>query len=159
MNEEASARVAGLVKTDVDAIPRGAKEQSELIARLTKDVNLADDTEILFYYERDENTNVIYPAYPIALYKQVELNGDDIAHATEDRDDMGRPAVSFNTTQQGALKFSEVTSKKNHGKRLAIVIDEKVRSAPALNVQIMADGHYSGQLYPFRSAGAGPDYQ
>ncbi|HOW81960.1 MAG TPA: protein translocase subunit SecD, partial [Spirochaetota bacterium] len=31
---------------------------------------------------------------------------------------------------------ADVTSQKNHGRRLAIVIDDKVRSAPSLNVQI-----------------------
>ncbi|HEY1405280.1 MAG TPA: protein translocase subunit SecD [Spirochaetota bacterium] len=96
------------------------------------------DKEVLFYYDRDTTTNKIRPAYPIVLEKHVALAGSDIATAAPGTDDYGRLAVHFTTTAEGAQKFSEATAPKNKGRRLAIVIDDKVRSAPAINGQINA---------------------
>jgi len=103
---------------------------------ISKDISLPSDKELLFYYERDQNTKKIFPAYPVVLEKAVSLAGSDIAMATPGYDDYGRLAVNFTTTSDGAKKFADATAKKNWGRRLAIVIDDKVRSAPSLNVQI-----------------------
>ncbi|MCL1833920.1 MAG: protein translocase subunit SecD, partial [Leptospirales bacterium] len=43
---------------------------------------------------------------------------------------------AFKTTADGASKLAQVTDKPNYGKRLAIVLDKKVRSAPSINTTI-----------------------
>ena len=68
--------------------------------------------------------------------REVAIAGNDISKAWIGKDEYGGLAVHFTTTADGATKFADVTAKKNWGKKLAIVIDDKVRSAPRLNVQI-----------------------
>jgi len=72
----------------------------------------------------------------MVLEKKVAIAGSDINKAWVGKDEYGGFAVHFTTTAEGASKFAKVTDKPNHGKRLAILIDDKVRSAPSLNVQI-----------------------
>ncbi len=117
-------------------LPDNPADQFTLLADISKAVDLPRKLELLFFFQRDENTKKIYPAYPIALQKEVALAGNDISKAWVANDEYGRLAVHFTTTTDGAAKFADVTSEKNHGKKLAIVIDEKVRSAPQVNVQI-----------------------
>jgi preprotein translocase subunit SecD len=117
-------------------LPTGKKELSELAQKITEDITLPEDLEIMFFYTRVQNTKRIIPTTPMVLEKKLSLAGDDIKKAYRGFDDYGRLAVNFSTTTEGAAKFAEATSKKNHGKRLAISIDSKVRSAPSMNVQI-----------------------
>ncbi len=117
-------------------LPLEAQDQFALLGEVARGIGLPDDQELLFFYDRQPNSKRIVPSHPIALDKKTSLAGDDIQKAVKGFDDYGRFAVHFNTTTEGAAKFAEATSKKNHGKRLAIVIDNKVRSAPLMNVQI-----------------------
>jgi preprotein translocase subunit SecD len=117
-------------------IPDDKIDQDNLLAQITREIKLSSKSELLFYYMRDKDTKKIHPAYPVALEKEVALAGSDINKAWVGTDEYGGLAVHFTTTSDGATKFSEVTSKKNHGKKLAIIIDDKVRSAPSINVQI-----------------------
>ncbi len=117
-------------------LPEDKLEQDIFITQLSKDINITSKSELLFYYMRDKGTKKIHPAYPVALEKTVAIAGNDISKAWVGSDEYGGLAVHFTTTSDGATKFAEVTSKKNHGRKLAIVIDDRVRSAPSINVQI-----------------------
>ncbi len=117
-------------------LPEDAEEQTVLLKDISNAIGLPKTSELLFYFERDPTTHKIFPAYPIALEKHVALAGNDINKAWVGNDEYGRLSVHFTTTPDGAAKFSDVTSEKNHGRKLAIVIDDKVRSAPQINVQI-----------------------
>jgi preprotein translocase subunit SecD len=117
-------------------LPEEKIELDNFLTQLSKDIKLSDKSELLFYYMRDKNSKKIHPAYPVALNKEVALAGSDINKAWVGSDEYGGLAVHFTTTSDGATKFADVTSKKNHGKKLAIIIDDKVRSAPSINVQI-----------------------
>ncbi|MGL4369299.1 MAG: protein translocase subunit SecD [Spirochaetota bacterium] len=108
----------------------------EVRAKIAAGINLPADREVLFQFERDENTKKLFPGKPLVLETKISLAGTDISLAAPGYDDYGRLGVNFTTTSDGATKFAEATSKKNHGRRLAIVIDNQVRSAPSLNVQI-----------------------
>lgn len=111
-------------------------EQSALLNDISRDIKLPAQMELLYYYQRDENTKKIFPAYPMALNREIALAGNDISKAWVGQDEYGRMAVHFTTTPEGATKFADVTSEKNHGKRMAVIIDDKIRSAPQINVQI-----------------------
>jgi preprotein translocase subunit SecD len=124
----------GLQKTPATAMDMDQLKQ--YCSQIAAEIKCPDDKEVLFYYERDLNSNKIYPSYPLVLEKNVAVEGSDIANATPGQDDYGRPAVNFTTTSEGATKFAQATNPKNNGKRLAIVIDDKIRSAPAINTQI-----------------------
>lgn len=135
-------RLAGLwMKNNIQTlkegkIPEDLEQQYAILGEAAKAIGLPARSELLFFYERDENTKKIMPAYPIALEKEVALAGNDISKAWVGHDEYGRLSVHFTTTPDGASKFATVTSAKNHGRKLAIIIDEKVRSAPQVNVQI-----------------------
>lgn len=121
-------------------LPLEPNDQRALLDEIAKDIKLPSNLEVLFYFERIPNTKMLVPVRPMVLEKQLSLAGDDISKAYRGYDEYGRLCVSFSTTTEGAAKFAEATSKKNHGKRLAIVIDNKVRSAPSINVHITT-GH------------------
>lgn len=136
VDEEFSGLAAEYVRANNVVIPEDYEEQAELSKTIAEAISLPSDKKVYFFYSRNDQTGEIFPEYPIVLLREVALNGDDIASASEGYDEMQRPAVHFNTTSEGATKFANVTAPANHGKRLAIVIDEKVRSAPGMSVQI-----------------------
>jgi len=136
VDDQFTKLAADYVQSNNIKISEDSEEQSALAKTITEAISLPEDKRVYFFYSRDEQTGAIFPDYPIVLAKEISLNGDDIATASEGYDELQRPAVHFNTTSAGAAKFAKVTAAENHGKRLAIVIDEKVRSAPGMSVQI-----------------------
>jgi len=126
-------------------IPDDPVQQKMLLAEISKTIALPDTMELLFYWERDKNTGTVKPAYPIALLREIAVKGTDIKEAVVDRDEMQQIVVSFKTTPEGASKFAQATAPENKGKRLAIVLDEKVRNAPHINETISSgSGNISG---------------
>ena len=117
-------------------LPTDARSLEKLLAEISKEIKLPSNLEILFFYVRDKDSKKIEPSHLMALEKKVSLAGNDINKAWVGQDEYGGLAVHFTTTAEGATKFAQVTAKDNHGKKLAIVIDDKIRSAPSLNVQI-----------------------
>jgi len=127
------------------SLPQIWEEQKELLVEIAKAIKLPANLELLFFYQRDKDTKRIFPTLPMALDKDVALSGTDIHEATVGRDDMGQIVVQFKTTALGATKLSKATSQKNKGKRLAIMLDNKVRNAPHINEPInTGNGNISG---------------
>lgn len=126
-------------------VPAEESAQIEFSKNLGKEIGLPADLEILFFYNRDNETGNIFPEYPMALSREISLEGTDIQEAVVDRDEYGQIIVMFRTTAEGAAKFARATSEPNHGKRLAIVLDEKVRNAPSIRETIASgSGNISG---------------
>jgi preprotein translocase subunit SecD len=117
-------------------LPEETDRQDKLLSDIAAGIQLPKNREALYYWDRPKDSKKIIPAYPIVLNKEVAIAGSDISKAWIGNDEYGGLAVHFTTTADGATKFADVTAKKNWGKKLAIVIDDKVRSAPRLNVQI-----------------------
>jgi preprotein translocase subunit SecD len=117
-------------------LPEDTDRLDKLLTDITAGIKLPRNLEALWDWERPRDTQKLIPVYPIVLQRQVAIAGTDISKAWIGNDEYGGLAVHFTTTAEGATKFADVTAKKNWGKRLAIVIDDKVRSAPKLNVQI-----------------------
>lgn len=126
-------------------LPEQYEELKLVSDEISKAISLPETYEMLFFYNRDKDTGVITPDYPIVLEKQVSLLGTDIQEATVDRDEYGQVVVVFKTTADGAAKFADATSEKNHGRKLAIVLDHKVRNAPNIKETIgSGSGNISG---------------
>ena len=98
-----------------------------------------------------------------AIYKQAELTGDMLIDAQAIFQN-ARPAISFELNNLGSRIFAEVT-RNNVGKRLAIVLDGKLLSAPSINESIsggkgVISGNYTaasaGELALLLRAGALP---
>ena len=71
----------------------------------------------------------------VVLKRAVVVGGESLDDARGTYDENGRPAVSFSFKSVGAKKFGNAT-RDNVGRRLAIVLDGKVISAPTINSPI-----------------------
>ncbi|MDE3015983.1 MAG: protein translocase subunit SecD [Pseudomonadota bacterium] len=71
-----------------------------------------------------------------AVYSHVELSGDMLVDAHPAYDQDGSPAVAFRFNAAGARKFGEITA-ANVGKLFAIVLDDKVITAPVIRSPIL----------------------
>jgi len=84
-------------------------------------------TEVLPFLEDPESK--------IAVYKRVLVSGGELVDARQSYD-QGQPVVSFRFDSSGGRKFADVT-RENVGKPFAIILDEKVISAPRINGPIL----------------------
>jgi preprotein translocase subunit SecD len=124
------------IKHKDQALPEDKAVQKTMLAKISTEINLPNNLELMFHFDRVKNTKRIVPTHIMALDKKIALAGNDINKAWVGKDEYGGLAVHFTTTSDGAKKFGDATSQKNHGKKLAIVIDNKIRSAPSINVHI-----------------------
>ncbi|MCX6537453.1 MAG: protein translocase subunit SecD [Acidobacteria bacterium] len=77
------------------------------------------------------------------IRKVAVVTGRDLRNAKPTIDTNGRPAVSFTLNQDGARKFGKATG-ENIGRRLAIILDGRVQSAPNIEGRIDDNGQISG---------------
>lgn len=75
----------------------------------------------------------------IAVKKQVLVGGETLISANLGHDEYNSPAVEFSFNKIGAKKFADAT-RANVGKRFAILLDNKVISAPVIKSAITG-GH------------------
>jgi len=76
----------------------------------------------------DESGTLVVKRAPV-------VGGDQLKSASTSMDEYGRPVVAFAFHPDGAKSFADATT-KNRGKRLAIVLDDKVISAPVIETPI-----------------------
>ena len=69
------------------------------------------------------------------IKKRVGVSGDNLVDASASVDQFNRPIVSIRFDSIGSRKFADLTN-KNVGKRFAIVLDNKVISAPVIQEPI-----------------------
>ena len=72
---------------------------------------------------------------PLLIDKKTALTGDSVSEARVDFEQFGQPYISLKFSSEGATVFSQITADNIH-KRLAIVLDGKVHSAPAIRERI-----------------------
>ncbi|WP_394996354.1 protein translocase subunit SecD [uncultured Helicobacter sp.] len=109
-------------------------------------VNLMSESEaesygdVILPFAQDEGEGALL------LVKKVPiLDGSAISSASPARDSNGKYVVNFTLNSDGAQQFGNFTG-KNIGKRLAIVLDGKVYSAPAVRARISDSGQISGNF-------------
>ena len=86
-----------------------------------------------------------------AVRKTVPVTGTDLKNARVQKGQLGQPNVGFSLTPDGARKFGDLTG-ANVNRRLAIVLDNKVVSAPIINSQINDSGVIEGNFTPQQAA-------
>lgn len=77
--------------------------------------------------------------------KRVMVSGELLETAQASFDQNNQPAVSFTLNAEGAKKFGKVTG-ANVGRPFAIVLDDKVVSAPTIQSQIFGNGQITGNF-------------
>ena len=77
-----------------------------------------------------------HPGSAVLVHKEVIVSGDDLTNAYQGFDQRsGEPDVNFEFNSRGAAAFARVT-RENIGKPFAIVLDNKVISAPVIRSEI-----------------------
>jgi preprotein translocase subunit SecD len=79
------------------------------------------------------------------LRTAASVTGRDLRSARPTLDENNQPAVSFTLTSEGGRKFGKLTG-ENIGRQLAIVLDNRVQSAPRLEDRITTDGRIHGSF-------------
>lgn len=86
------------------------------------------------------------PTQAFYLVRQVAaITGRDLRNARAQIDQNGAPAVGFSLNSEGASKFGRVTG-ENVGRQLAIILDNRVESAPTLQERITNEGQITGSF-------------
>jgi len=87
------------------------------------------------------------PGQPVfyLVRREAVITGRDLKHARAGVDQNNAPDVQFTLNPAGAEKFKRETG-RSIGRRLAIVLDGRVESAPVINSQIGADGVITGRF-------------
>ncbi|MBT8342660.1 MAG: protein translocase subunit SecD [Desulfatitalea sp.] len=97
----------------------------------------------LRYYRKDDPEMA---GRPILLKRQTLLSGDYLSEARVQFDHQtGQPFVAIKFNPKGARIFATVTE-ENINKRLAIVLDGEVYSAPVIKDKIVGEGVISGNF-------------
>ena len=73
------------------------------------------------------------------LNRNIELTGESLVSARETYDQLRQPVVNFELDSDGARRFSRLTGQHIED-RLAIVIDDRVESAPEIQSRISKNG-------------------
>jgi preprotein translocase subunit SecD len=79
------------------------------------------------------------------LEKVAAVSGQDLRSVRTSQDEWNNPAVGFQLNAEGARRFEQITA-ANIGKALAIVLDDKVQSAPNINARIGDSGIIQGHF-------------
>ncbi|MCF2875259.1 MULTISPECIES: protein translocase subunit SecDF [unclassified Tenacibaculum] len=92
-----------------------------------------------------DGTNQIIGLYAIKSNRndKAAIDGDVIADATQDYDQLSKPIVSMTMNGIGTKKWSKLTG-ENIGKFVAIVLDNYVYTAPVINGQLGSNSSISG---------------
>ena len=104
--------------------------------------NLPPDLEVI--PGRDEGEGGSAPATVFFVVKKVAaVAGRDLRNAQQSLDEFNQPAVQFTLKQDAASRFGTFTQ-SSIGRRLAIVLDDRVMSAPTIQNRITDTGQITG---------------
>jgi preprotein translocase subunit SecD len=105
---------------------------------------LRDQVDIFPIDREDEMGRVTGTEY-IAVRKDIPVSGRDLKNARVQKGRVGEPVIGFSLTPDGAPKFGNLTG-SNVNRQLAIVLDNKVVSAPTINSRIDSEGVIEGSF-------------
>ncbi|TAL07436.1 MAG: protein translocase subunit SecD, partial [Verrucomicrobia bacterium] len=111
-----------------------------------RDGEVPPGCELLVRKERQRNGSERLEQVIVKKKAERGLNGSAIKSAMVVRGNLGEPQISFTMNSEGAAIFAEIT-KENIGRRLAIVLDGKLYSAPVIQGEIpTGNGQITGQF-------------
>lgn len=129
-------------------------ELTKFIAGLTGDLAVPNDREIGLELMSSRDVSEGTPDKYFRTYllkKRAGVTGEYLADAQESWDEMGRPEVAFTMNRQGAAMMEKLTG-ENVGRKMAVVLDERVTSAPVIESKIGERGRITMGGYgdPFK---------
>ncbi len=140
-----SARVKDIIKTTAQLqfrMVEGSPASDVKTTLASVPPNIQNEVDVLPGTREDELGRVAGVEY-YAVRKTVPVTGTDLKNARVQKGQLGAPNVGFSLTPDGARKFGDLTG-ANVGRRLAIVLDNKVVSAPSIKTRIDDQGVIEG---------------
>jgi preprotein translocase subunit SecD len=135
--QQAKEMIGRAVHLEFRLVDRAGSSREDILYEY--DGTLPDDKEILAGQERGEHKTF----YLVEKYAKVTGRMlKDARPAFGGRSGVD-PIVQFSLDDEGAEQFYELTS-KNYGRRLAIILDNEVISAPEIHAAIRSNGEISG---------------
>lgn len=136
--QEEKNKIVKAAQLEFRIVEQSAGNKEQLLLDIGDDI--APDKEILS--DRAKKEFYLLPKY-------TDMTGKYLKQATGGLGgSLGtQPVVKFHFTPEGGKKFYDLTG-KNYGKRLAIVLDGVVVSAPTIQAQIGDSGEISGSFTP-----------
>jgi preprotein translocase subunit SecD len=141
------ARVKDIIKTTAQLQFRIVEGSTGPTAQAVFDslpANLRNEVDIMPGTREDEMGRTVGTEY-YAVRKNVLVSGRDLKSARIQKGQVGEPVIGFTLTPEGTPKFADLTG-NNVNRRLAIVLDNKVISAPNINDRIEGDGIIQGSF-------------
>ena len=128
---------------DPNRIKKLLGRTANLTFRLVSETEGVFGSELLSFEKNDDKLNIS---------KRIILSGENLINAQPKLDNQSNQAVvSFTFDRVGSKKFAKATS-KNVGRRVAIILDNKIISAPVVREAILSgQGQISGD-FTFQSA-------
>ena len=137
------AKDSGQQHADVYLKSKDKTALEKFLKELPPEYQIPGDHEILFEQssryndEGQETQDKIWRSY--YLHRRAELTGEYLTDAEVSYDQNMRPEVSITFDREGASLFEKATG-ANVGRRMTIILDEKVTSAPTIEGRI-GGGH------------------
>ena len=141
------ARVKDIIKTTAQLqfriVENGTAPTAEALYQLLPPA-MRDQVDILPGTSEDDMGRVTGVVF-YAVNKNVPVSGRDLKNARVQKGRVGEPVIGFSFTPEGAPKFGNLTG-NNINRQLAIVLDNKVVSAPRINSRIDGEGVIEGSF-------------
>lgn len=147
------ARVKEIIRTTAQLqfrLVEGTAGAEPNAVRASVPAAMQPDVDILAGDATDDFGRVTGPQY-YAIRKNVPVTGRDLKTANVQKGQLGEPNIGFSLTTEGATKFGTLTG-ENVGRQLAIVLDNRVRSAPVIRSRIDDKGVIEGTFTPQEAA-------
>ena len=106
-----------------------------------KSPDVSFDYQVLKLRDRDRSGAVVET--PIVVKRRPEMSGKNVASAFRSVDQLGRPVVIIEFNTEGRDKFGKLTE-QNIGRRMAVILDGEVYSAPVIRTAIYGSCEISG---------------
>lgn len=139
--ERAKSIIGKTAQLELKEVVNSAFSKEELLKEYPN--GIPDDLELLEGQEDNVNGQKVKEWFLVK--KTPVITGAMLKDARTALDQGGNPAVNFELTSEGAEIFGEATQKMI-GKRLAIVLDGKVMSAPVIRSRITSSGQITGRF-------------
>ena len=120
----------------------GVASREEILSRYGG--KLPPDVEIFSQDKRDDQGRVLGTSY-FAVQSRRVITGRDLKSANMSTGQFNQPVVAFHLTADGARMFGDATG-ANVGRGLAIILDNRIVSAPVINSRITDSGIIEGNF-------------
>ncbi len=109
---------------------------TEYVARVNQDLKAKLPEKTMLLFEKSENATTMEAGrIPFLVGTDTGLGGDSLDDAFVSFNEYGAPEVAIRFNAAGAQKFKDLTA-SHIGKRMAVVLDKVVKTAPVIQTQI-----------------------